>query len=317
MAEPFFFDPKTQRPLLDIQVAQGETKVVGIQKFEDKDVAVYTGDSEIAFANKVLHLKDPSKRSYDSNYDYNKVLNDSATFEQKGSIFFQVCGNHKGLTALMARFKSDPNGPPYAMSIGITVTENKKQLTFNPSKPLDVLWSNHPYNPMREVEYQVKLPNGLLIDTKSHPCYKATWLVGQCMIRFCTMLDKSGVGMTGMHGNRCGFQGKPHDHHFINPYDFEAWKSTKDAYVWEAKPPYEIEPMPGVAAHQFTHGKRGVIMFKNYFPTSKAKGDMGGGHIDLWNKDRMGNNFSMPNPDEGLSAFVRSRKIVFWPLEPI
>lgn len=311
-----FFDPKSQQPLSEITLAQGETKIVGIKKFDDKEVNVYTGDANIAFANKVLRLKDPTKRSY-NDQTYDKVLSDSVPFEQNGSIFFQICGHHKGPTALIARFTNNPNGPPYAMSLGIKVTENKKLFAFTPAKPFDVLWSNHPYNPMREVDYLIRLPNGTFLDTKGHPCYKATWLVGQCMIRFCEALNKSGVQLTGMHGGKCGFQGKPHAHHFINPYDFETWKGTKDAYVWEVKSPFEMEPMPGIAAHQFTHGKRGVVLFKNYFPTSKAKGDMGGGHIDLWNKERMGNNYSMPNPDDGLSAFVRSRKIIFWPMEPV
>jgi Type VI secretion system (T6SS), amidase effector protein 4 len=57
--------------------------------------------------------------------------------------------------------------------------------------------------------------------------------------------------------------------------------------------------------------RTGVLLFYNYFP-DKA-GAMVGGHIDLWNNDQMGNTFGRPH--EGLSAFVRSNKIVFWPLD--
>jgi len=41
---------------------------------------------------------------------------------------------------------------------------------------------------------------------------------------------------------------------------------------------------------------------------------MWGGHIDLWNKDRMGNTYTDVDPRLGESAFLRSRKISFWPL---
>jgi hypothetical protein len=135
------------------------------------------------------------------------------------------------------------------------------------------------------------------------------------MVRFCTTLDKSGVIVSGLQGNKCGLPGREHQHHFVNPYDFEKWKGLKNGYIWEAKPPLQPELMPGIAAFYFTIGKRGVILFENYFPTNPKKGDMFGGHIDLWNRDRMGNTFSTPNPTTGLAAFARSRKIVFWPLE--
>ena len=114
-----------------------------------------------------------------------------------------------------------------------------------------------------------------------------------------------------------GKKEKEHNYHFINPYDFENWKKPELGYFWEAKPPFQPEPMPGLAAYHFTHKRRGVILFWNYFPTTKNKADMGGGHIDLWNRDRMGNTFHDLDPTVNISAFVRARKIVFWPLEQV
>jgi hypothetical protein len=136
------------------------------------------------------------------------------------------------------------------------------------------------------------------------------------------MLEKSGVSVRGLFGPKCGLPGKEHAFHFINPYDFEKWQGLKQAYSWEAKPPFQAEPMPGIAAYYFTRGRRGVILFWNFFPTNKKKTDMSGGHIDLWNRDRMGNTFNFLNkentdPTTSLGAFARARKVVFWPLESV
>ena len=164
--------------------------------------------------------------------------------------------------------------------------------------------------------------NGTFIEDPDHPCHESKWLVGQCMVRFCTMLEKSGVSVRGLFGPKCGLPGKEHAFHFINPYDFEKWQGLKQAYSWEAKPPFQAEPMPGIAAYYFTRGRRGVILFWNFFPTNKKKTDMSGGHIDLWNRDRMGNTFNFLNkentdPTTSLGAFARARKVVFWPLESV
>jgi hypothetical protein len=106
------------------------------------------------------------------------------------------------------------------------------------------------------------------------------------MVRFCTALERSGGSFSGLHsGSKCQIKGDEHRHHFLNPYDFEFWKkSTGSHYVWEAKPPFQAF----------------------------------GGHIDLWNQIRMGNNFTdLPteNFTDGEGAFFRSRKIVFWPMD--
>jgi hypothetical protein len=91
--------------------------------------------------------------------------------------------------------------------------------------------------------------------------------------------------------------------------------------------------MPGLAAFKFVEGRQGIILFTHYFSIKgqtsmwgghidlfthyfsiKGQTSMWGGHIDLWNKDRMGNTYTDKDPRQGESAFLRSRKISFWPL---
>jgi hypothetical protein len=302
-----FFDVSSSQPVDQVEVAQGETRILGLRKFNGNDVAVRTQDFKVAFVDKVIRLKDPTKKAYDNQYNLHEVAANTTSLEVNGSLYFQICGNGSGTTELTARFTGSQSPAPYASPISIKVKENKKLLALFPAKSFDVLWSNHPLNPA----------NSRLYTDPSHPCHESTWLVGQCMVRFGTMLEKSGVGVRGLVGGKCGRPGQAHSYHFINPYDFETWQGLKQGYAWEAKPPFQAEPMPGIAAYYFVLQKRGVILFWNYFPTTKAKTDMAGGHIDLWNRDRMGNTFSYTDPTGGLAAFSRARKIVFWPLEPL
>jgi hypothetical protein len=312
-----FFDVRNNQPVEQIEVAQGETKILGIRKFNLKEVAVRTGDFKIAFVDMVIHLKDQTKKTYNDHYNIHEVAADTMPVESNNAFYFQVCGNGNGTTELTARFTNNRNADSYASPVSIKVKENKKLLTLSPTKPFDVLWANHPLNPANSKLYRVSLPNGAFKEDAEHPCHESSWLVGQCMVRFCTMLEKSGVGIHGLFGNKCGRPGKDHNYHFVNPYDFEKWQGLKQAYSWEAKPPFQPEPMPGIAAYYFTRERRGVILFWNYFSTTKTKADMFGGHIDLWNRDRMGNTYSYNDPTAGLAAFTRARKIVFWPLVPL
>ena len=135
------------------------------------------------------------------------------------------------------------------------------------------------------------------------------------MIRFCAALSHSKVSFQGLVGEKCGLRGPGHQFHWVNPYDFERWRGTRNAYVWEAHPPFQPEPMPGIAAMTFMQGRTGVVVFWNYFSVDPKKGDMYGGHIDLWNKDRMGNTFGSPIPAAEHSAFARCRKIAFWAID--
>jgi hypothetical protein len=59
-------------------------------------------------------------------------------------------------------------------------------------------------------------------------------------------------------GNKCQLKGDEHRHHFLNPYDFEFWKKSAGShYVWETKPPFQAEPMPGLAAFTFMLNRKG------------------------------------------------------------
>ncbi|MEJ1161153.1 T6SS effector amidase Tae4 family protein [Prosthecomicrobium sp. N25] len=309
-----FFDPATGRPVETLDIKQGETRILGVKKFTIGEVAYRTDDFKTAFVDLVIHLRKP-KVKYDDHYNLHEVASDSVPVEQKGHYFFQICGNNPGTTQFVANRIA--GNTPYARPVSIRVAADPKLLVFHPSMPFDVLWANHPLNPANRTLYPRKKPDEFDDYDPSHPCQEAKWLAGQCMVRFCVMLEKSGITFDGLHGGKCGIGGKQHFHHFVNPYDFESWKGLKRAYVFEAKPPYRPEPMPGIAAYYFCWQRRGVILFWNYFPTGKEKKDMFGGHIDLWNRDRMGNTYAMPDPNAGLAAFARARKIVFWPLESV
>jgi hypothetical protein len=299
-----FFDPDTQQPVQQLALPEGGTKILGLKTFSGNDVAVRTGDYKIAYSDMVIHLNDTTKKKYDEldERDQHKVAKDTTRIETNGSFFVQIGGNNAGTTELTARFTTQGSAV-YASPVTITVTANKKQLSLG--KHFDELWRYHPLVPPNNKLYNPEHPDKV--------CPKSTWLAGQCMIRFSIALQKGGVTLNGLSVNKCGQPGKDHQHHYINPYDFEQWKGLQQAYVWEAKLPLQPEPMPGIAAYYFTMGRRGVILFRDYFATRKDKKDMAGGHIDLWNLDQMGNTVGRPTP--GLSAFVRSRRVVFWPLE--
>ncbi len=314
-----FFDVKTGQAVDQIELRQGETRILGLAKFTVGDVAVRTGNFGTAYVDHVIKLNDATKKSYDKHYNLHEVAGDTKPLVIKDAYFFQVGGNNPGSTELTARFTKSASNAAYASTVTIKVTENKKYLGLQSAKPFDILWRNHPYNPVNAAQYQFRDKKGGIHEDPGHPCHQSTWLEGQCMIRFVQMLIKSGVGLRGLQGENCRLGGKEHQNHFINPYDFERWQGTSQAYVWETKGLHQPEPMPGIAAYYFTLNRRGVILFKDYFPVavSAKRKEMRGGHIDLWNRNRMGNTYSYEDPATGLSAFARAKKIIFWPLEPV
>lgn len=302
-----FFDVKTNKPVDQIDMAQGETRILGLPQFNLNTVTVRAKDSKIVFVQNVIQLNQP-KIAYNNRYDLQEVVSDSTLVVSKNSLYFQLAGNQSGTTELIAYFINNA-GVAYARPVSVNVKENKKLLNLSPSVPFDTLWNNHPLKP------------GLNRDPK--PCHKSgDSLVGQCMIRFCTALERSGISVKRLQqlgADRCSFhrEGGEHSYHFINPYDFETkWPGLKQAYSWEANRPFQPEPMPGLAAYSFMLNRRGIVLFWKYFPTTK-KGDMWGGHIDLWNRDKMGNTYDYAHPTLGLSAFARAHKITFWPLETV
>jgi hypothetical protein len=309
-----FIDPVTRRPVTQLVLAAGQTKVVAVKKFAmgtPPSVLVLCKDPRTAFCHQVSRLADPTKLKY-IDWKISDFTNEMKPLERDGLFFFQICGYAPGSTELTAPFSNPTSGSaPYASSLTVEVTPSlARPLTLAPV-PFDTLWRNHPYNPLSGMWQSCS----------------AKWLGGQCMIRFCTVLKRSGGSFAGLTGHRCGV-GKDHGHHFIDPYDFSKWKRGTPHFIWEANR-FQPEPMPGIAAMLFMAQKKGVVVFWNYFPGKKGGKDMAGGHIDLWNEVRMGNTLPgafMVTPDDEItpqedlnhmnaqSAFLRARKIEFWPV---
>jgi len=302
------------RPVSRIDLAAGETKIVGLKKYDLTpfvEVGVLVRNSSIAFSHQCVHLGDPTKKKYIDVYDMAEVAQGNVPIEVSGKFFFQICGRAAGHTDIDAFYWISPKkmGTPYAPSLTITVTDKKPKLLIPPPAAgkavgnFETMWQNHPRNPTNgQVEY---------------PCNEGRAPLGhmQCFVRLCEALHKSGVSFKGCFGSSCQIKGADHAHHFSNPYDFPNWSWPKGkAYVWEAKLPFAPEPMPGLAAFEFVQQRQGIILFTHYFDV-KGRTSMWGGHIDLWNRGRMGNTYSDPNPEQGEAAFLRSRKISFWPLK--
>jgi hypothetical protein len=122
-----FFDVLNNKPVDQIEVQQGETKILGLRKFNSKDVAVRTGDFEIAFVDMSIHLNDQTKKKYDKQNDVHEVAADTVPVESNNSLYFQICGNGPGTTELTARFRNNPsNADSYASPVSIKVKESKK-----------------------------------------------------------------------------------------------------------------------------------------------------------------------------------------------
>jgi len=307
-----FLDATTHKPLATITLAEGETRIVAVKKFalgKPPSVVVLTRKPSVAICHQVSHLLDPTKLKYDTDRaakwsSIGSFGDELVTVERNGLYFFQIAGQTAGTTELSAAFTKSGQGD-YAATLPVTVTPTKNTPIMIAPASFNTIWANHPMN------HGYPGQNG---ESLNKPCDQAKWLVGQCMVRFCTALNRSGATLTGLHGNRCGIAGKGHAHHFVNPYDFSTWQHTKPHFVWEAKP-LQPEPMPGIAAFWYMMQKQGVVVFWNYFPTVHDHGkgkDMFGGHIDFWNKVRMGNTYNHQNPYDGESAFMRARKIEFW-----
>ena len=307
-----FVNPLGNQPATDIRVKVGETKVVGLKLphinvtpdltvlpyGQDvlRNTSVFCEDDDIAFSRQVVKLA-KSKKAYEDHYDVGKI--DTVYVEQGGVYFFQICGKKVGMTNLKAEVNDSTN---YANAIPVVVTDNPKLLVLHPPAPFITLWNNHPLNAF---DPEVGL------ERAEHPCPLP--FKNQCMVRFCKALADSGVSLTGFSGSKCGGSGPAHAAHFTNPYDFINWKAS-GSYSWTANPPFQTEPMPGLAAWPFMESRRGIVLFMHYFA---VQGAMWGGHIDLWNQDCMGNNSLTANSEmgQGLGAFCRAQKIYFWPLE--
>ena len=293
----------TRRPVSQIDIAVGETKILGLKKFNlgiPPSVVVFIQNPEIAFCFQVVHLKDTSKKSYNDLFAISRFSDQFVPVERGDLFFFQICGKAAGQIELIANHHATgPPYAPYAQPVSITVKPNLKRLYLpaakNNSVPdFNTLWQNHPLNPIHRVDY---------------PCNQGGPPLGhmQCMVRLCVALEKSGVSFAGIFGTSCKLKGANHARHFSHPYEFETWPWAKGrCYVWKTSPD-SPEPMPGLAAFWFVRQKQGIILFKHYFDVPGQKTKMFGGHIDLWNKVTMGNTYDYGtannpiNPMEGLS----------------
>lgn len=301
-----FVDPQSRQPVRQITLAEGETKVVGLKKFAGappQSVLVQCGDFATAFCHPVVHLRDETKLSYavgDGERRMSVFMSEMVNVEQSGFVFYQICGHKAGATDLKAQLTpAPPASAQYAPSIPVVVTQTAvKSISFPPGmapSQFDTIWKNHPYADEDHPNHK--------------PCKEGKF--EQCMVRFSTALKDSNVSFAGARGATCGVQALGHSHHFYNPYQFPQWQQgAARHHVWEASKPLQAEPMPGLAAFFFMVGRKGVVLFSNYY-----KADMYGGHIDFWNQDRMGNTYHKAQPSEGHSSFLRARKIEFWPMD--
>jgi hypothetical protein len=315
----------------NISLAQGQTAVVRLKKFDvgqpvannpglflRPQVVVACRDPSVAFCFQVSKLAQP-KKAYDNKYNVNQI--DTTIMESNGFYYFQICGKTVGATELSAVYANQQQTGAYASSISIVVTEKRKRLFLTPDVAFSRLWDRHPlfdpaymapaYTPPAYKGPVKTIPVPRWDESRNHPCPLKGF--EQCMVRLCTALTSAGAGLAGLSGWRCPMRDDPkHKFHFVQPYDFPIWKATS-FYLWETNK-YQPEPMPGLAAWPFMLRRHGIVLFRNYFTNDGA---LTGGHIDLWNVDRMGNNSSAANPSggEGLAAFFRSEKIYFWPMD--
>ena len=93
------------RPVHRVDLAVGETGIVGLKKFSLQpmvEVGVIARNSDIAFSQQCVHLGDVTKKKYIDVYDMAKVAADNVPIESHGRFFFQICGKSAGHTELDA-----------------------------------------------------------------------------------------------------------------------------------------------------------------------------------------------------------------------
>jgi hypothetical protein len=108
-----FVDPHSLRPVREITIAEGQTKIVGLKKFAlgpPPEVVVST-QSTLASCHQVSHLKDPTKRKYSSGnlrpgdhhwYKMSSFAEEMIPVEHHHLFFFQIVGRAVGRTSLGA-----------------------------------------------------------------------------------------------------------------------------------------------------------------------------------------------------------------------
>src|SRR5260221_14627281 len=79
------------RPVSRIDLAVGETKIVGLRKYNltpFAEVGVVVRDSSIAFSHRCVHLGDPTKKKYIDVYNMDEVAEGNVPIEVSGKFFF-------------------------------------------------------------------------------------------------------------------------------------------------------------------------------------------------------------------------------------
>lgn len=294
-----------------VEIKVGQTRVFALKKYPlgpPPDVIVSTSNPDTAFCFQCVSLKDPTKKAY-IDKPMSALNNEMVPIVVGDSYFFQICGKTAGTVELTASQRGAQ--PPYANPVRITVVANARTLPLGTS--FDTLWRNHP---LQTSNGDIHFPCEGDQPKKSPPGENPPLFKMQCMVRLCWSLERSKVDLSGMRGfTACRCKGPEHRFHFSNPYEFPQWSlAAGQGYDWVASPPLAPEPMPGLAAFWFVRNRTGIILFDHYFDV-KGREPMFGGHIDLWNKETMGNTIHAGNVYEGLSAFLRSRKISFWPID--
>jgi hypothetical protein len=145
-----FLDVLGNQAVSNISLAQGQTAVVRLKKFDvGQPVADHPGlflrpqvvvackDPSVAFCFQVSKLAQSKKVNNDVR-NVNKI--DLTIVESGGFYYFQICGKKVGMTELIAVYLNQQQTGAYASSVSIVVTENKKRLFFNPDVAFSRLW---------------------------------------------------------------------------------------------------------------------------------------------------------------------------------
>jgi hypothetical protein len=227
-----FFDAKTNRSISAVQIAQGETFVLGLYGGSGKDrgfsdLFVSSTNPTAVSCDVVKKLKRDKPAYYNQ---HNVALIDTVEVRKTNLRYFQLLGLAEGDAQIQATL--DPVGNAsnqYSEQVAVHVTKNDRSLILG--QLFLTLWSNHP--------------------GEEKPC-DVQGLAGQCAIKMGVMLKSSGVSLAGLVGKKCWGKGAEHDTHFLDPNDIGRWLAGKGRpYVWSATT-LAPEPMPGVAARRFS-----------------------------------------------------------------
>ena len=117
-------------------------------------------------------------------------------------------------------------------------------------------WNNHP----------IIKGDAPLLDTKIY--------ANQCAINVYASLQRSGVDLSGFHGQLSWQKEKPK--YALRAQELADWLAKHGSV------PYPVEKFAAKDIFEEIDGKRGIVFFRNYWGTGNQ-----GDHIDLWNGSRL------------------------------